>query len=125
LDIGRFLLGITIIASRHPANMVFLPPAWVPKINRLIPDSISICDFIFDEQYGRLPLKDSRPFFTCALSGQSYAPLEIKKRVDFLARGLADELGWKPNSGSEWDKVVGVFSANTVNDPSQRNIDPF
>jgi hypothetical protein len=105
--------------------MVFVPPAWVPKINRPIPDSISIFDFIFDEQYGRLPLKESRPFFTCGVSGQSFTPLEVKKRVDYLARGLANELGWKPNSGTEWDKVIGVFSANTVSMPYQGTLDSF
>ena len=94
--------------------MVFQPPEWVPQLPRDPPDSIPICDFIFDEQYGRFPLKDSRPFFTCGVSGESYTPLELKKRVDHLARGLSDELGWKPNAGSEWDKVIGVFSANAV-----------
>ena len=59
-------------------------------------------------------MAESRPFFTCGISGQSYSPLEVKDRVEYLARGLADELGWQVNSGTEWDKVVGVFSANTV-----------
>jgi hypothetical protein len=95
-------------------NMVFYPPSWVPKLAQDPPDSISIYDFIFDEQYGRFPLKDSRPFFTCGVTGESSTPLELKKRVDYLARGLADELGWKLNEGTEWDKVIGVFSANTV-----------
>lgn len=40
--------------------------------------------------------------------------MEVKERVDYLARGLAKELGWQPNQGSEWDKVVGVFSVNTL-----------
>ena|ERR1700753_3238115 len=93
--------------------MVFYPPSWAPKLPE-VPDSIPICDFIFDEKYGRFPLKDSRPFFTCGVTGESYKPLDLKKRVDYLARGLADELGWQPNSGTEWDKVIGVFSANTV-----------
>jgi hypothetical protein len=97
--------------------MVFLPPAWVPKLPQDPPDSISIHDFIFDSKYGRLPLEESRPFFTCAISGQSYKPTEVKERVDYLARALSDELGWLPNDGTEFDKVVGVFSANTVRCP--------
>ena len=40
--------------------------------------------------------------------------MEVKERVDYLARGLAKELGWQPNQGSEWDKVVAVFSVNTL-----------
>jgi ribosome assembly protein SQT1 len=94
--------------------MVFYPPSWVPKMAQDPFDSIPISDFIFDDKYGRYPLKGSRPFFTCGITGQSYTALESKQRVEYLALGLAKELGWQPNSGSEWDKVVGVFSANTV-----------
>jgi hypothetical protein len=95
-------------------KMVFYPPDWSPKLANDPPDSISLFDFVFDEKYGRRALKDSRPFFTCGLSGESYTPLEVKERVEYLARGLAEELGWQPNEGTEWDKVIGVFSANTV-----------
>jgi ribosome assembly protein SQT1 len=94
--------------------MVFYPPPWVPALPFDPPDSIPISEFIFNEKYGRYPLKDSRPFFTCGLSGESYTALECKQRVDHLARGLAKELGWSPNSGTEWDKVIGVCSVNTV-----------
>lgn len=69
---------------------------------------------MLDERYGRWPLKRSRPPFTCGLTGKQYSALEVKERVDYLARGLAKELGWSPNGGTEWDKVVGVFSVNTV-----------
>jgi hypothetical protein len=94
--------------------MVFLPPPWVPQLSFDPPDSIPISEFILNEKYGRVPLAESRPFFTCSLSGQSHSPVEVKQRVDYLARGLAEELGWQPNQGTEWDKVIGVFSANTV-----------
>jgi hypothetical protein len=94
--------------------MVFYPPPWVPKLPFAPPDSIPITDFILDESYGRVPLAQSRPFFTCGVTGLSYTALQVKERVEYLARGLADELGWRPNRGSEWDKAVGVFSANTV-----------
>lgn len=94
--------------------MPFHPPSWVPQLAESPPDSISIHDFVFEEKYGRFPLKDSRPFFTCGVSGDSVAPLDLKKRVDYLARGLADELGFQPNAGSEWDKVIAVFSANAL-----------
>ena len=94
--------------------MVFYPPPWVPKLPFAPPDSIPISDFILDDKYGRYPLALSRPFFTCGVTGLSYTTSQVKERVEYLARGLADELGWRPNHGSEWDKVVGVFSANTV-----------
>lgn len=69
---------------------------------------------MLDEQYGRRPLEDSRPPLTCGLTGFGYTALEVKDRVDKLARALSKELGWQPNKGTEWDKVAGVFSVNTV-----------
>jgi len=94
--------------------MPFYPPAWVPKLPFDPPDSIPISDFILEEHYGRHPLGYARNPFTCGLTGKTYSALEVKERVDFLARALAKELGWHPNQGSEWDKVCGVFSLNTV-----------
>lgn len=94
--------------------MPFTPPTWVPQLPFDPPDSISICDFMLDENYGRHPLGYSNNPFTCGLTGKTYTTLEVKERVDFLARGLAKELGFQPNQGSEWDKVIGVFSVNTV-----------
>lgn len=96
--------------------MPFTPPSWVPKLPFDPPDSISVGDFLLEERYGRHPLGYSFAPFTCGISGKEYSALEVKERVDFLARGLAKELGWKPNEGTEWDKVIGVFSVNTVSD---------
>ncbi len=78
------------------------------------PDSIPISDFMLDEKWGRHPMDHSRPPFTCGLSGAGYTMLETKGRVEGLARGISVELGWEPNQGTEWDKVICVFSANTV-----------
>jgi len=94
--------------------MVFKQPAWVPRIPVQYPDSIPISEFIFNESYGRVPLHESRPFFTCAVSGQTVSAHEARDRTEYLARALAKELGWSPNHGNEWDKVIAVFSANTV-----------
>ncbi|KAL8899366.1 MAG: hypothetical protein Q9207_006235 [Kuettlingeria erythrocarpa] len=94
--------------------MVFIAPSWVPKLPFHPPDSIPICDFMLDEKYGRRALNDSRPPFTCGLTGIEYSVTEVKHRVDKLARALSAELGWQPNKGTEWDKVAGVFSVNTV-----------
>jgi len=69
---------------------------------------------MLDENYGRYPLGYSEAPFTCGLSGKSYSALEVKERVDLLARGLSKELGFHPNQGTEYDKVIGVFSVNTV-----------
>jgi acyl-CoA synthetase (AMP-forming)/AMP-acid ligase II len=94
--------------------MVFVPPTWVPQLPFDPPDSIPICDFMLDERFGRHPLGYANNPFTCGLTGKTYSSLEVKERVDFLARGLAKELGFQPNNGSEWDKVIAVFSVNTV-----------
>jgi hypothetical protein len=93
--------------------MPFYPPSWVPKLPE-VPDSISIFDFMLEDHYDRYPLGYARPMFICGLSGKSIDALEVKERVDFLARGLAKELGFQPNAGTEWDKVIGVFGLNTV-----------
>jgi len=94
--------------------MPFNPPSWVPQLPFDPPDSIPICDFMLDERFGRHPLGYSHNPFTCGLTGKTYSSLDVKERVDYLARGLAKELGFHPNKGSEWDKVIAVFSVNTL-----------
>lgn len=69
---------------------------------------------MLNEEYGRHPLHDARAPFTCGLSGTEYSALQVRDRVEDLAKGLSKELGWMPNKGTEWDKVIGVFSLNTV-----------
>ena len=95
--------------------MVFTPPRWVPKLEQdAIPDSIPVSHFMLDEKYGRSKLRGCKSPFVCGLSGTEYTALEVKQRVDFLARGLAKDLDWSPNQGSEWDKVITIFAHNTV-----------
>ncbi|CAL8577205.1 hypothetical protein XPA_003049 [Xanthoria parietina] len=94
--------------------MVFTSPQWVPQLPFDPPDSLSISEFMLNEQYGRQPIAHSRPPFTCGLTGLEYSAHQVKDRVDQLAKALSKELGWKPNQGTEWDKVAGIFSVNTV-----------
>ncbi|KAL8767819.1 MAG: hypothetical protein Q9209_005813 [Squamulea sp. 1 TL-2023] len=94
--------------------MVFTSPEWVPKLPFDPPDSVPICDFMLNEQYGRRALNDSRPPFTCGLTGAEYSAHQVKDRVYKLAKALSKELAWNPNQGTEWDKVAGIFSINTV-----------
>jgi acyl-CoA synthetase (AMP-forming)/AMP-acid ligase II len=93
--------------------MPFSPPSWVPALPG-IPDSVSIETFMFNEHHGRFPLGYSKPPFQCALSGKSYTALDMKERIDYLARALCQEFGFRPDEGSEWDKVIGCFSLNTI-----------
>lgn len=105
--------GARLTAPSSP-NMPFVAPSWVPQLPFDPPDSVPICDFMLDERFGRHPLGYSHNPFTCGLTGKTYSSLEVKERVDWLARGLAKELGFEPNKGTEWDKVIAVFSVNTV-----------
>ena len=94
--------------------MVFTAPEWVPELPMDPPDSIPICHFMLDPIYGRHPVEQSRPPFTCGLTGVEYSASQVCDRVENLAKGLSKELGWNPNQGTEWDKVIGVFAINTV-----------
>ena len=94
--------------------MVFRPPSWVPKLDREPPDSIPISEFMLNDEHGRHPLHLSKAPFTCGLSGAEYSFTEVRDRVNALAVTLSKELGFKPNDGSEWDKVICIYSLNTV-----------
>lgn len=61
-----------------------------------------------------MPIDRSRNPFTCGLTGRTYTNTEMVDRLELLARGLATRMGWQPNQGTPWDKVVAVFSFNTV-----------
>lgn len=103
------------LPRRRILNMVYGPPSWATTIPlSSIPDSIPICDFILNEQHDRPDLANSRKPFVWGTSGEGYTPAEVRRRVDYLARALSREFGWQPNGGTEWDKVAGVFSHNTV-----------
>ncbi|KAI9836285.1 MAG: hypothetical protein M1819_001622 [Sarea resinae] len=93
--------------------VVFTSPKWVPQLPP-IPSSIPLNEFMLDETHGRHPFVSSCPPFTCGLSGKQYSAAQVRDRVEFLARALAIELGWHPNRGTEWDKVVCIFTINTI-----------
>ncbi|KAK3310811.1 uncharacterized protein B0T15DRAFT_50811 [Chaetomium strumarium] len=94
--------------------MVFYPPPWVPKLPFDPPDSITIGEFMRSEIYGRHPIARSRNPFTCGLTGKTYTVTESHARSDQIARALSKILGWEPNADSPWDKVIAVFSFNTI-----------
>lgn len=95
--------------------MTFRPPSWVPEFDvNSIPDDTPVCDVVLTEKHGRLPFAKSRNPFTCGLTGKTYTYDETNARVDAVAAALGEEMGWSSTEGSEWDKVVGLFSLNTV-----------
>ncbi|CAI4212640.1 unnamed protein product [Parascedosporium putredinis] len=94
--------------------MVFTPPSWVPQLPIDPPDSITVGEFMQREEFGRRPVSKSRNPFTCGLTGRTYKAPEFYQRAEFLARAYAKRLGWSPNEGTAWDKVIGVFALNTI-----------
>jgi hypothetical protein len=97
--------------------MVFTTPPWAPQLPFDPPDSVPIHQFQFDEAHGRCPFQFSKDSFTCALSAATNPVLDVKQRIDHLAQGLAKQMGWTPNTDSEWNKVVSIFSLNHVSLP--------
>ncbi|KAH0524471.1 hypothetical protein TsFJ059_006975 [Trichoderma semiorbis] len=96
--------------------MPFTTPSYIHKLPFDPPDSIPIHEFLFNDEdkYGRYPTADSRPPFTCGITGKSYSATEVKNRIEWLSAALASELGFEVNGGSEFDKVIGLFSVNTI-----------
>ncbi|KAL9945749.1 hypothetical protein ACHAQF_006395 [Verticillium nonalfalfae] len=94
--------------------MVFTSPAWVPKLPIDPPDSITIDEFMNTEKYGRYAGAKSRNPYTCGLTGKTYTIPEVRQRVDHLSRAIGKKLDFAPNEGTEWDKVVALFSLNTI-----------
>ncbi|KAJ4244179.1 hypothetical protein NW762_014560 [Fusarium torreyae] len=94
--------------------MVFSSPSWVLPLPIDPPDSITIAEFMKNEAYGRFPIAESRDPFTCGVTHRSYSTSELHQRAEYLARALAKRLQWQPNEGTPWDKVVGIFSLNTI-----------
>lgn len=75
-----------------------------------VPDSVAVGDFVL----GRNTAPHDNALFVDAISGQSYTRKVLQSRVDCLARGLAQDFHWSPNTGSPWDKVVAIYCLNTV-----------
>ena len=96
--------------------MVFTAPNYINKIPYEIPSNVPIHEFLFSEpkKYGRYPIEESLAPFTCGITGKAYSALEVKDRIEHLAAGLAAELGLKVAEGTEFDKVIGIYSVNTI-----------
>jgi hypothetical protein len=95
--------------------MVFSSPAWVPPIPGEVPDSVPLSTFALSGSGDDVVSQDaSRPLLVDGLSGKTFSRETLRQRVESLARALAQRLGWSPNEGSPWDKVVAIYSLNSV-----------
>ncbi|GME25289.1 AMP-dependent synthetase/ligase [Neofusicoccum parvum] len=100
--------------------MYFTPPSYIPQLPFQPPDTVPIHDFLFnhEQKYGRHPIAASKPAFTCGTTGKSYSVAEVTQRIEHLARALSAELGWQVNAGDPMDKVLGIFSLNSIDAPT-------
>ena len=94
--------------------MEFHTPSWVPQISVPTPDDKLVGDFVVERKHRLYEWSTDKPMIVCALSGKSYTINDVKNRVSNLSKGLSNRLGWSPNQGSVWKKVVGILSYNTV-----------
>ncbi|KAK3290800.1 uncharacterized protein B0H64DRAFT_368292 [Chaetomium fimeti] len=94
--------------------MVFSSPAWVPDIPWEIPDSIPLGQATLAGLNGDSEKSATDVLLVDPISGKSYSRADLKQRVEWLAGGVAKELGWSTNEGSPWDKVVAIYSLNTI-----------
>lgn len=85
-----------------------------------IPDDITLEQFLNDPKHGRHPIAASRNPYTCGLTGKTYPYAEVVRRTELVARAVSRRLGFEARDASagpgatEWDRVVGLFSLNTV-----------
>ena len=99
--------------------MVFSSPDWVSDITWEIPDSVPLGQFTLNGLDANFQRDSTKPLVVDGITGKSYSRDDIQQRVEWLAAGLARELGWSVNEGSPWDKVVAIYSLNTVSsDPA-------
>ena len=100
--------------STESCTTMFTSNSSLPAQALDIADTCPIEEFLFNEAYGRHKIIQSRNPLTCGVTGKTYSFSDLRQRVDFLARGLAQNLGWQPNKGTQWQKVICVYSANSV-----------
>ena len=101
--------------------MVFYPPSWAPKLTDAdIPDDQPLSEFLFDDRLRPHKCQDSPSPFVDSIDGSGYSVQETRQRIEWLAAGLARQLGISDVTGDVWDRVVSVFAVNNVSDTTTR-----
>lgn len=77
-----------------------------------------------DEKYGRYQLAKAQNPYTCGITGKTYTAIQVVERVEYLARAIAKVLGPSIHEGTEWDRVIAVYSLNTVSSCCPTHQDP-
>lgn len=99
----------------------FVAPPWAPTVNDAdIPDHFSLLNFVFDDDYRPFKSNESPAPFIDGISGLAYTVLETRQRIEWLAAGLASQLGIDCAHGSALDRVISIFAVNNVSDSSPR-----
>jgi len=94
--------------------MIFRSPKWMPSLPVDIQTGTTVGDFVLGGLgNGRSPAAEEE-VLTDALTGTTYSIQHLRSRVDQLARGLALHLGWSPTKEDASNKVVGIYSFNSV-----------
>lgn len=75
---------------------------------------MTIADFMQNEKFRPIPLSKCRNPFTCGLTAKTYTHDELFARSESLARALAEIHHWSPGEDTPWDKVVCIYSLNSV-----------
>ena len=95
--------------------MAFYKTAWAPSLTDAdIPDDVSLSDFLFDDNFRPRKCEDSPKPFIESVDGSGYDIAETRRRIEWLAAGLASKLGIDDISGDVWQRVVGLFAVNNV-----------
>ena len=110
-----YFCSYSLSVSSVSLDMVFLPPAWAPKLTDAeIPDSIPLGEFLFNDNYRPRKCGDSPAPFVDSITRKGYGIHETRQRVELLAAGLARELDIKDTCGNPLERVVGIFTVNNV-----------
>lgn len=94
--------------------MVFYPPSCTPDLPGIPPSDCTIEQFVTNEKWRPVSLKEARPPLSDAHGRSRHSSLQVLERIDFLARGFGRLLDWRPDDGDDWRKVMGIFALNTV-----------
>ena len=94
--------------------MVFYPPPKTLRLPYEPPDNLTLEQFITSDEHRPIPFRLARPPFSDGCGEAGTQPAECLRRIDLLSRSLNHILDWRLDHGSEWNKVMAIFTLNTV-----------